>query len=363
MAKARAHAPKEPASAAKAAGLRYRSDDTPGISRKAAGKGFTYTAPDGKRVKDEATLLRIRSLVIPPAWTKVWISPLESGHIQATGRDARGRKQYRYHARWREVRDETKYERMIAFGEALPRLRAKVDADMRTSGLSREKVIATVVKLLEATLIRVGNREYAVQNDSYGLTTLRDEHVDVDHAHLRFHFRGKSGVEHDVDIKDARLARIVARCQAIEGEELFQYKDESGARHVVESADVNAYIHSIAGEDFTAKDFRTFAGTVLFSQAVRAFESVDSQTRAKKNVVEAIGHVAERLGNTKAVCRRCYIHPVVIDAYLDGITVDTIKERADHALSEALKELTPEEAAAMMLVRQQLAARQHPKAA
>jgi DNA topoisomerase-1 len=353
----------DPIASAKAAGLRYVTDDRPGITRKKAGTGFRFVDTAGKPVRDADTLRRIRALVIPPAWTKVWICPLASGHVQATGRDGKGRKQYRYHARWREVRDETKYERMIAFAEALPRIRVRVDADLARPGLDREKVLATVVRLLETTLIRVGNEEYARQNKSYGLTTMRDEHVDVHGATMSFHFRGKSGKDHAIDLRDARLARIVKRCEALPGHELFKYLDGSGQPHSIESSDVNEYLHAIGGEEFTAKDFRTWAGTVLAALALNELEKFDSQTQAKKNVVDAIKSVAQRLGNTPSVCRKCYVHPAILDGYLDGHLVQTLQQRAAQALKESLTSLRPEEAAVMAFLQERLAREAVPLAA
>lgn len=303
---------------AEAAGLRYVSDASPGIRRLAKGKGFRYVDARGGAVRDGATLARIRALAIPPAWSDVWICASAKGHIQATGRDARGRKQYRYHADWRAVRDETKFERMLAFSAALPAIRRAIDADLRLSGIPRRKVLATVVRLLESTGIRVGNDEYARDNGSYGLTTLRSRHVEVEGSRLQFEFRGKSGKVHTVDIADRRLARIVAHCQSIPGEELFQYIDEAGDRQAIGSGDVNEYIREISGEDFTAKDFRTWAGTMLACEALLAMGPADTARDAKANVNAAIDQVAERLNNTRAVCRKYYIHPAVLDAYADG---------------------------------------------
>jgi DNA topoisomerase-1 len=303
---------------AEAAGLRYVSDASPGIRRVASGKGFRYVDPRGTTVKDAATLSRIRALAIPPAWTDVWIASTARGHIQATGRDARGRKQYRYHADWRATRDETKFERMLAFSSALPAIRRAIDADLGLPGMPRRKVLATVVRLLESTGIRVGNDEYARANRSYGLTTLRSHHVEIDGSRLQFEFRGKSGKVHTVGIADRRLARIVARCQSLPGEELFQYIDEEGNRQAIGSGDVNDYIREISGEDFTAKDFRTWAGTMLASEALLAIGPAGTAREAKANVNAAIDQVAERLNNTRAVCRKYYIHPAILDAYADG---------------------------------------------
>jgi DNA topoisomerase I len=335
--------------------LRYVSDTTPGIRRKRAGTGFSYRRPDGTLVHDAETLRRIRALAIPPAWTDVWICTLPNGHLQATGRDAKGRKQYRYHPRWRAVRDETKYTRLIAFGEALPRIRARVEKDLKRPDLPREKVLATVVRLLETTLIRVGNAEYAKANQSYGLTTMRNRHVAVEGATVRFHFRGKSGMDHRIDINDRRLANIVKRCKELPGAELFQYIDDDGQRQTIDSGDVNEYLHDITGDDFTAKDFRTWAGTLLAAMALQEFERFDSETQAKKNVVQAIERVAERLGNTPSVCRKCYVHPAVLDAYLEGTMLEAVKQRAEQEIVDALPGLTPEEGVVLALLQQRLA--------
>jgi DNA topoisomerase-1 len=315
---------------ARVAGLRYMGDDVPGIQRRKAGKGFRYIHPDGRAVRERAILARIRALAIPPAWTQVWICPRDDGHLQATGRDARRRKQYRYHRRWHEVRDESKYGRMLAFARVLPRIRRRVDQDLARPGLPREKVLATVVRLLESTRIRVGNEEYARHNDSFGLTTLREKQVQVRGSKLKFRFRGKSGVEHDIELTDARLARIVRRMHDLPGEELFRYVDEQGEARRVESADVNAYLKDVAGEEFTSKDFRTWAGTVLAMRALRALEH-QSQSEAKRNVNQAIEAVAKELGNTKAVCRKCYVHPAVIDSYLQGTLRAAIGQRTEEA--------------------------------
>jgi len=303
-----------PADSAAAAGLRYVSDALPGITRRRSGRGFSYRDADGRVVRDRETLARIRALAIPPARTDVWICPTPRGHIQATGRDARGRKQYRYHASWHAVRGETKYGRMLAFSAALPAIRRRLEADLALPGLPRRKVLATVVCLLEATRIRIGNDEYTRDNGSFGLTTLRSHHVEVEGANLRFEFRGKSGKPHTVDLADRRLARIVARCQAIPGAELFQFLDDEGEREAVDSGDVNDYIREIGGDDFSAKDFRTWAGTVLACEALLALGPAE----AKANIVRAIDEVAEQLNNTRAVCRRYYVHPAVLEAYEGG---------------------------------------------
>ena len=307
----------DPLQAAEAASLRYVSDGEPGLRRFRAGRGFRYVAPDGAPVRDFATRRRITALAIPPAWTEVWICPTPVGHIQAVGRDARGRKQYRYHPRWRETRDATKYARMTLFARRLPRIRPRVARDLARPGLPREKVLATIVRLLETSLIRVGNVEYAETNGSFGLTTLRTRHVRVAGSSLRFEFRGKGGKRHVVDVADRRVARIVRQCQDLPGHELFQYVDEQGHRQLIGSADVNGYLREIAGEDFTAKDFRTWAGTVLALQALRS-QAPTSEAEVKRTVASAIRTVATRLGNTPAVCRRCYVHPAVVAAYADG---------------------------------------------
>jgi DNA topoisomerase-1 len=305
---------KSPARSATVAGLRYVSDAAPGIARRRTGAGFRYADADGALVRDKAVLERIRKLAIPPAWERVWICAREDGHLQATGRDARGRKQYRYHRRWREVRDETKYGRMLAFAKALPRIRRSVRQHLALAGLPRDKVLATVVRLLETTRMRVGNAEYARENDSFGLTTLRSRQVRLRGSTLQFRFRGKSGVWHDFALCDRTLAAIVRRMRDLPGYELFQYLDERGETRAVDSADVNAYLKTIAGEEFTSKDFRTWAGTVL---AAQAFHRLDGK-RTKNDVAQAIEEVARQLGNTKAVCRNCYIHPAVVEAHLDG---------------------------------------------
>jgi DNA topoisomerase-1 len=299
-------------------GLSYVSDQDPGIRRKPArGHGFNYVGADGKPVTDEKTLDRIRAIVIPPAWTDVWISPRANGHIQATGRDQRGRKQYRYHARWSETRGEAKYGRLVAFGRALPKLRRRVEADLGLRGLPRDKVLAAVIRVMEATLIRVGNEEYARANKSFGLTTLRDRHVKIGGGKARFEFTGKSGKAHVTGFNDARLARVVKACQDVPGQRLFQYLDDDGQRRAVESADVNAYIREAMGEDFSAKDFRTWAGTVAAARALVMPECADLSA-SKRNLNTCVKAVAGLLGNTAAVARSAYIHPAVIDAYTAG---------------------------------------------
>ncbi len=315
----------DPVESAEAAGLRYVSDSMPGIRRKKAGGGFTYVGPDGKVIKNPAELSRIRSLAIPPAYTDVWICPSPNGHIQATGRDARRRKQYRYHPRWREVRDETKFGRVLAFSEVLPRIRHRVQSDLGKQGLPREKVLATVVRLLDCTGIRIGNDEYARSNRSFGLTTLRDRHVEISGSNIRFDFRGKSGKSHNVSLNDRRLARIVQRCQALPGEDLFQYLDDNGVRQTVGSGDVNDYLRAVSGEDFTAKDFRTWSGTKLAIAALTEIGPWTSQRQAKANILRAIDRVADQLNNTRAVCRKYYVHPAVFDAYTAGTMLKTLQ--------------------------------------
>jgi DNA topoisomerase-1 len=344
----------EPIVAARAAGLRYVTDSMRGIARQADSEGFTYVDADGEPVLDPDTLARIKSLVIPPAWTDVWICPLANGHLQATGRDAKKRKQYRYHPRWRSVRDESKYERMLNFGHALPQIRAAVDTALKLPGLPREKVLATIVRLLEVTMMRIGNEEYARANKSFGLTTLRTRHVKVDGKAVEFHFRGKSGVFHNIKVEDRRLARIIARTRELPGQELFQYVDGDGERHTVGSADVNDYLRTITGEDYTAKDFRTWSGTVLAALALREFEQFDSEAQARKNIVRAIEAVAERLGNTPTICRKCYVHPAVLESYLDGTIVEALRERTERELTEDLHSLSPEEGAVLALLQQRL---------
>jgi DNA topoisomerase I len=344
----------DPAESAREAGLRYANDTKPGIKRVRVGSGFKFVGVDGRTIRNQDELRRIRSLVIPPAWTDVWICPDPRGHLQATGRDARGRKQYRYHPKWREVRDETKYHRLIAFAQALPIVRRRTRLDLKTPHLTREKVLATVVQLLEKTLIRVGNDEYAKQNQSFGLTTMRDAHVAVKGGNVRFAFRGKSGVEHEVSLTDRRLARIVKACRDIPGYDLFQYYDEDRKRQSIGSTDVNEYLREITGQEFTSKDFRTWAGTVLAAQLLREFERVHSDAQLKKNVVQAVESVAKRLGNTKAVCRKCYIHPAVFDSYMDGSMLKTVGQRAKRMRRSATA-LNEAEAAVLGLLQRRIA--------
>ncbi|HEY7118522.1 MAG TPA: hypothetical protein VH475_18170 [Tepidisphaeraceae bacterium] len=346
--------PADPVAAASSVSLTYVSDETPGIRRRRAGTGFNYVDPHGKPIRDEETLRRIKSLVIPPAWSEVWICPDSAGHLQATGYDARGRKQYRYHARFRAVREQTKYSRMIAFARALPEMRRRLERDLRRPGLPREKVLATVVRLLETTLIRVGNEEYAKSNRSYGLTTLQDKHARINGSKIRLRFRGKSGIEHEIDLEDPRLARIVKQCQDLPGQELLQYLDEAGNVRDIGSTDVNDYIRAIAGEEFTAKDFRTWAGTVLAAMALGELKEFDSQAMAKKNIVRAVEAVAAKLGNTRAVCRKCYIHPAIVDSYLDGTLLGMLRRKVERRLKGELKRLKPEEAMVLTILRERL---------
>ena len=344
----------DPVESAKAAGLRYVTDTRPGIRRKRRGKYFSYIDSDGKIIHDRETLARIRSLVIPPAWTGVWICPSPNGHLQATGRDARGRKQSRYHPRWREVRDETKYERMILFAEALPTIRERVDYDLALPGLPREKLLAAIVSLMESTLIRVGNPEYARQNKSFGLTTMRNRHVEVNGSNITFSFQGKSRVHHTVNLNDRRLAKIIRRCADIPGYDLFQYLSPEGEPHSIGSADVNDYLQSITRQYFTAKDFRTWAGSVLACELLATFEPFDSASQAKKNVVDAIRAVARRLGNTPAVCRKCYIHPAVLEDYLNGTPIEAAKRQLDKEIAKHAHTLREEEHALVNLLHQRM---------
>ncbi|MFL5472973.1 MAG: DNA topoisomerase IB [Gemmatimonadales bacterium] len=341
----------DPVESAQAAGLRYVSDTQPGIRRKRAGKGFVYVATDGKTIRDAKELSRIRSLAIPPAYTDVWICPSPNGHIQATGRDARGRKQYRYHPKWREVRDETKFGRMLGFSQALPKIRARLERDLSLPGLPREKVLATVVRLLECTCIRVGNDEYAKSNRSYGLTTLQDRHVEISGSKLRFEFRGKSGKTHKVDLNDRRLARIVERCQDLPGEDLFQYLDDDDVRQTIGSGDVNEYIRDISGQEFTAKDFRTWAGTLLAIEALTKIGPFSTQRNAKSNVLKAIDKVAEQLNNTRSVCRKYYVHPAVLESYMEG---NLLEHLGNGSKQGAKDDLAADEVAVVRLLQRHL---------
>ncbi len=335
----------EPEQSARQAGLRYVNDGMPGIRREPRDEGFAYIGPDGEGLDDEAELKRIAALAIPPAWTEVWICPNPKGHLLATGRDEKGRKQYRYHPRWRQARNATKFHRMVVFGAALPALRARVDKELRRQGLPREKVLATVVALLEATLIRVGNREYARSNQHYGLTTLRDKHVEVSGTTVHFEFTGKSGKQHAVDLSDRRLARVVKACRDLPGYDLFQYLDEDGQRHRIGSGEVNDFLREVTGEDFTAKDFRTWAGTVLAIATLQACQPCEDDAQRKQNVVQVVDTVAEQLGNTRTVCRNYYIHPHVLDCYLDGTLAGLLEGEV-----EALEGLHPEECTMLALL-------------
>jgi len=343
----------DPEEAARSAGLRYVSDGEPGLSREKKGDGFTFHKSGGAEVTDERTLERIRKLAIPPAWTEVWICASPDGHLQATGRDAKGRKQYRYHPRFREVREETKYEHMMAFARALPEMRAALDKHMALRGLPREKVLATVVHLLETTLIRVGNDDYVKQNKSYGLTTLRNQHVAVEGAQLRFQFKGKSGKTWRLQLRDRRVAKVVRACQELPGQRLFQYADEDGELREVTSSDVNEYLREITGRDVTAKDFRTWAGTVMAALALQEVEKAETQAAARKNVRAAIERVAARLGNTPAICRKCYIHPEVLQAYAEGDLLLEIEKKVEGELDRGAA-LRPEEAAVLTLLQGRL---------
>lgn len=341
-----------PVASAKAAGLRYVSDALPGIKRKRAGKHFSYIGLDGKPIRDKAELERIRTIGIPPAWTNVWICPNPRGHIQATGRDAKGRKQYRYHPKWREIRDDTKYTRMIAFGKALPTIREHITHDLALPGLPREKVLATIVRLLDTTAIRIGNEEYARENSSFGLTTMQNDHVEVIGSKVAFHFRGKGGKEHMIDVKDRQLAKVVKKCQGLPGQQLFEYYDEHNELRTIESDDVNDYLQHITGKDFTAKDFRTWAGTVTATCALQDLGVYESQTQAKKHVVRAIEAAAQHLGNTPAICRKSYVHPEVIDAYLNGSLLNALNQGSQQAILNALDGLRPEEIAVLAFLEQ-----------
>ncbi|GAC1472905.1 MAG: DNA topoisomerase IB [Candidatus Dormibacteraceae bacterium] len=341
------------AEAAQEAGLVYASDFEPGIRRERKGKGFVYFDPHGKRVTDPETLDRITSLAIPPAWKDVWICSRPRGHLQATGRDARGRKQNRYHVRWHKIRDADKFARLLGFARALPRIRRRVTRDLSQAGLPREKVVATIVRLLEMTFARIGNEEYARQNRSFGLTTLRDRHVKIKGSTVRFLFKGKSGSEVEVGFTNRRVARVVKRCEELPGQMLFQYIDPAGNRRTVTSDDVNQYLRETSGEDYTAKDFRTWGATVLAASALREVVSFESDTEAKHNVVAAIDSVARRLGHTRAVCRRSYVHPAVIDTYMDGSLESVLKvvEGRTH------RNLKAEEAAVIALLKRTVARR------
>ena len=344
----------DPVVAAKRAQLRYISDASPGITRYHAKNGFDYRLPDDALVRDIETLRRIRALVIPPAWTDVWICLDPNGHLQATGRDQRGRKQYRYHPRWREVRDEAKYGKLLVFAKALPLIRGRVEGDLKRRGLPRERVLAAIVRLMELTFFRVGNTEYAKANKSFGLTTLRDRHIAIEGGKIHISFRGKSGKQHETEINDRRLARIVKDCRDLPGYELFQYIDDDGERRTVDSDDVNNYLRQITGENITAKDFRTWAATHLAAQALREFEQFDSDARRKKAIVDAVKKVASHLGNTPAICRRSYIHPAVLDGYMDGTLLEGLANETQRYLEENIHGMKPEEAAVTAFLRLRL---------
>jgi DNA topoisomerase I len=345
----------DPIVAAKSSGLRYVTDAIPGYRRKRSGPTFRYFDQNGKPIRDKEDLARIKALAIPPAWSDVWISPFANSHLQATGRDARRRKQYRYHKRWSEMRDQTKYERMLLVGEKLPELRARIARDLSKPGLAREKVIATVVKLLETTFIRVGNEEYARENRSFGLTTLRNNHVKVTGDKIRFRFRGKSGVGHELEMENPRIARIVKRCQELPGQQLFEYVDDDGETRTVESSDVNEYLREVTGEDFTAKDFRTWAGTVLAARALSEADAANSKTHAKRIVAQAIDQVAKKLGNTRTVCQKCYVHPAIVNAYTDGSLARAFARRARRN-GNGTAALSANEKAVVALLQRQLKA-------
>jgi DNA topoisomerase-1 len=342
----------DPLAAARAASLRYVSDATPGITRRRAGTGVAYRDPHEQLIRDGGVLKRIRSLAVPPAWTDVWICPDPNGHIQAVGRDARGRKQYRYHPRWRSVRDEAKYGRMLLFARVLPRIRARVGADLARRGLPRERILAAIVRLLEITLARVGNIEYARENKSFGLTTLRNRHAKVRGGSVEFDFRGKHGIQHHLEINDSRLARIVRKCQELPGQELFQYVDDEGQRRTVGSQDVNDYLREISGEEITAKDFRTWAGTNLAAIALRELAAA-GEAATKQHVLRAIEAVAKMLGNTATICRKCYIHPAVFEGYLDGSLV-AVLTKSDPRSGVDLVGMKPHEVAVIAFLRQRL---------
>lgn len=344
----------EPAQSAAIVGLRYVTDDACGIQRRRAGKGFYYVSTDGERITSQAELKRIKALAIPPAWRDVWICPLAHGHLQATGWDAKGRKQYRYHPHWREVRSQAKFNRMIGFAEALPKIRQQTQSDLALRGLPRSKVLATVIRLLELTQIRVGNEEYATTNHSFGLTTMQERHVDISGAKIKFKFRGKSGVEHDIELSDRTLAKIVKRCQDLPGQELFQYLDEDGQHQPIDSGDVNDYLRSATGLDFTAKDFRTWSGTVLAAIELNELGAFATKTEAKKNMTQAIKDVAKQLGNRPATCRKYYVHPAILDAYQDETLCPSMACSNQQKTATATQQLQPEEQVVLELLKQHL---------
>lgn len=338
----------EPAQAARSAGLRYVCDDRPGWGRRRCGKGFTYFDERGDRISDPDRLKRIQALVIPPAWETVWICPFANGHLLATGRDAKGRKQYRYHSNWRTVRNQTKFDRLIPFAFARPLIREATDRDLRQRGLPREKLLAVVVQLLDATVIRIGNDEYREQNQSFGLTTLEEQHVEVGTSKIRFHFVGKSGVEHEIELSDRRLARAIKLCQDLPGQQLFQYLDDEGQPQAINSDDVNRYLQTITGEVFTSKDFRTWAGTLYTAQILNDLGEPTSKTQAQANIREAIKGAAQHLGNRVATCRKFYVHPTVTQAYEEGWLLEVWRSAAE-APSDL--DLTAEEKALVAVLR------------
>jgi DNA topoisomerase-1 len=333
---------------ARAAGLHYVTDGVPGLRREARGPGFRYVDAQGRRVND-ATRRRILALVIPPAWTGVWIAADPLAHLQVTGHDARGRKQYRYHPEWSAARDAAKYDRLRAFARALPAIRRHVAADLRSRPLSRPWVVATVMQLLESTVIRVGNAEYSRTNGSYGLTTLQNRHVHVDGSAITLKFRAKSGVEQEFTLVDATLAKRLAACKALPGRRLFQYLDERGRRHAISAADVNAYVHEAAGSQFSAKDFRTWAGTL---EAARALDAAERRqpvtiTARKRELLQALDEVAAKLGNTRAVCRKCYVHPAILEQYFEGRTLSDA-----HVHPTTAAGLSPDERALVLMLQE-----------
>ncbi len=347
--------PRRSASAGSVAGLRYVSDDQPGYTRRVKGDDFDYFDTEGKLIRDEQRLLRVKRLAIPPAYTSVWICPSPNGHIQATGRDARGRKQYRYHERWREVREENKYDRMVAFGDALPKIRRRVNKDLALPSLPRNKVLATVVQLLERTFIRVGNEAYARENKSFGLTTMQDRHVDVKGSQLRFRFCGKRGIKHQIDLTDRRIAKIVSKFQDLPGQELFQYVDDEGEVRDITSQDVNDYLREVTGQDFTAKDFRTWAGTVLAAMALSVLDPFETKKQARANIKDAIRTVSKLLGNTPVICRKCYVHPAILEAYLNGNSIEGLKQKAEEAVTQNRYDLRSSETAVLNFLQARLA--------
>jgi len=345
----------DPIDAAEEAGLRYVSDNQPDYTRRLKGDDFECFDAEGKLIRDEQRLLRVKRLAVPPAYTSVWICPSPNDHIQATGRDARGRKQYRYHERWREVRDENKYDRMIAFGNELPKIRRRVNKDLALPGLLRNKALATVVQLLERTFIRVGNEAYARENKSFGLTTMQDRHVDVKGSQLRFRFRGKRGIKHQIDLTDRRIAKIVSKFQDLPGQELFQYIDDEGEVRDITSQDVNDYLREVTGQDFTAKDFRTWAGTVLAAMTLSVLDPFETKKQARANIKDAIGTVSKLLGNTPVICRKCYVHPAILEAYLDGNSIEGLKQKAEEAVTQRRCDLRFGETAVLKFLQARLA--------